>query len=514
MATAFFKHYLCKQMDFIAKLLFLLICSGVMGQSYSERQNLIDEINRTKYIDSGKAIKIAEYLHKNSGSDKEKAESLLLLSEIFFLKGNYDLSVENSFEAKRYAELSDSKLVLAKALLQISSNCRNLGIYDKAEEYLEEFSKLRVSEMSPQYYREKAVLNLHRENNKEALTDLEASFLFYQKKGDKPGMADIYNEIAQIYLAGSSIDSADHYFEKTLKLLEDKGQSIYSKYATLGLASILARKEKFESSVKSLSPIIKEIENSEDIVLKEKLYDLLSESYYQLNDLENYKSYIEKLENLNELVSNSENKAKIILAEKIDKEYENKIRFKEKRYRQIIVISLFAIVVIVLTGYLINKAMTKELKSNKIIIQQIGKKKIEVINENNESKSNPISQKTEQILLEKLKQFEKSNQFTNPEISLNSLAKQLDTNRKYLSEIINKHKNKNFNAYINELRVNYIIEKLKTNPSYLNYKISYLAEECGFSSHSLFAAVFKSVAGISPTIFINFLTKELKKDQG
>ena len=96
-------------------------------------------------------------------------------------------------------------------------------------------------------------------------------------------------------------------------------------------------------------------------------------------------------------------------------------------------------------------------------------------------------------------------------MSLGMLAAQLNTNTKYLSEIINRQKNKNFNSYINELRINYITDKLRSNPNYLHYKVRYLAEECGFSSHSTFTTVFKSVVGVSPTIFLDFVREELKK---
>jgi YesN/AraC family two-component response regulator len=94
-------------------------------------------------------------------------------------------------------------------------------------------------------------------------------------------------------------------------------------------------------------------------------------------------------------------------------------------------------------------------------------------------------------------------------MSLATLAAQLDTNTKYLSETINKHYHDNFNTYINRLRINYIIEKLKNEPEYLNYKISYLAEESGFSSHSSFATIFKTITGIAPTVFIELIGKEI-----
>ena len=44
----------------------------------------------------------------------------------------------------------------------------------------------------------------------------------------------------------------------------------------------------------------------------------------------------------------------------------------------------------------------------------------------------------------------------------------------------------------------------------INYKISYLAEECGFSSHSSFATVFKSIVGMSPVTLIKLIKEERK----
>jgi AraC-like DNA-binding protein len=124
------------------------------------------------------------------------------------------------------------------------------------------------------------------------------------------------------------------------------------------------------------------------------------------------------------------------------------------------------------------------------------------------NKKNTIPAETEQHILNKLKKFETTKKFTNKDISLAVLAGQFDTNTKYLSEIINRHYHINFNTYINTLRINFIVEKLKNEPNFCNYKISYLAEICGFSSHSSFATVFKSIIGISPIKFIDLLKNE------
>lgn len=97
-------------------------------------------------------------------------------------------------------------------------------------------------------------------------------------------------------------------------------------------------------------------------------------------------------------------------------------------------------------------------------------------------------------------------------MSLPLLASQLNTNTKYLSKILSDYKQKNFNFYVNELRINYIINKLKTDPQYLNFKVSYLAEECGFASHNSFTFAFKKHIGMSPITFIDFIKEDKKNN--
>jgi YesN/AraC family two-component response regulator len=127
----------------------------------------------------------------------------------------------------------------------------------------------------------------------------------------------------------------------------------------------------------------------------------------------------------------------------------------------------------------------------------------EVNNQENPSKKQSISIELEATLLQKLYRFEQGNKFINPNISLASLAGALGTNTQYLSELINKQKNKNFNTYINELRINFIIKRILEDRKLANYKIAALAEEAGFSSHSLFSKVFKQVTNMSPSEFIH-----------
>ncbi|MDH0675412.1 AraC family transcriptional regulator, partial [Empedobacter sp. GD03861] len=60
----------------------------------------------------------------------------------------------------------------------------------------------------------------------------------------------------------------------------------------------------------------------------------------------------------------------------------------------------------------------------------------------------------------------------------------------------------NYNTYINELRIDYICKKIATDPKFRKYKITYLAEVCGFSSYNTFTTIFKNTTGMSPSSFL------------
>lgn len=119
-----------------------------------------------------------------------------------------------------------------------------------------------------------------------------------------------------------------------------------------------------------------------------------------------------------------------------------------------------------------------------------------------------ISTETYNCILKKINKFEKSEKFLRKDINLTWLSNHLNTNTKYLSEVIKRHTGKNFNGYINGLRIRYIINKLTEIPVYRGYKISYLAEECGYASPQVFAIAFKKEMGMTPSHFIEQLKNE------
>ncbi len=105
-------------------------------------------------------------------------------------------------------------------------------------------------------------------------------------------------------------------------------------------------------------------------------------------------------------------------------------------------------------------------------------------------------------ILENLKVFEQERGFLNPKITLYEFAKKLQTNTKYLSKVINTYKLKSFRNYINDLRVQYSIERLKQHRDYRNYTMHAMAQEAGFSNRESFSKAFQRKTGESVSDFL------------
>lgn len=110
-------------------------------------------------------------------------------------------------------------------------------------------------------------------------------------------------------------------------------------------------------------------------------------------------------------------------------------------------------------------------------------------------------------LLKQLENFEKNKKYLEKDWTLVKLAAAFNSNTKYLSKIIFSYRGKKFVAYINDLKVDYIVELLKNDNRVRNYTNKALADEVGFSSTQRFTNAFISRTGISPSYFIEELRK-------
>jgi AraC-like DNA-binding protein len=507
-------------------LLFGVLHSTIDAQPLNKHY-LSDDIENLVNSKPDQALKIAQYLlSKTNTSNTDKSRINLLISKAYIAKGDYASALNFLYEEKNYKEfLTEEQKInidVSKIIL-----LRNLTLDRQSKKILERLENTSVSDSKLKLYLEtviaieKSKFLLIENKNQEAIELLKKQNLAVNKIANEFKDIELNYTIAlgQLYLKQRDLDRAQSQFKIAIDNLNHQNvENIYDRIeAVHGLASVYLLKKNYDEAIALSKEAMSYEERLGNLFLKIKVNQLQSEIYLATNDVANYKLINSKFFQLQSDAESQEQEAINTSFNLISDEYADGYSDDKIKYLNLIyVFSGFFFVVILICLFFWQKIETRKkrlveilnyieiTRTNLMSSFSISDKK----NEKSEPKKNVILKETEEHILNKLKRFESSKRFINKDISLAVLAGQLDSNTKYLSEIINTHYNVNFNTYINKLRVNYIIEKLKTDPNFINYKISYLAENCGFSSHSSFATVFKTITGISPVKFIELLNQE------
>lgn len=108
----------------------------------------------------------------------------------------------------------------------------------------------------------------------------------------------------------------------------------------------------------------------------------------------------------------------------------------------------------------------------------------------------------------KLISLEKNKEFLNPDFKLSYLAKKLKTNTSYLSSFFNFYLEKNFNQYLQEKRIDYLLDLLENEKIYHKYTVQAISEHIGYKSSSAFTKIFKKHTGMNFTFYIEKMIRK------
>ncbi|WP_373708800.1 helix-turn-helix domain-containing protein [Kaistella sp.] len=330
-----------------------------------------------------------------------------------------------------------------------------------------------------------------------ALISKENQYLKATLEFEKGNITEALKIADQLLLDLQSIPRAKYLFAITQQL---RGQLFFEQ-------------QKYDQAIECLQKALKLVDNINYTALKSNLYEDLAKNYLVINNDKEFKFYKDQYRETSKILEENKKEARrelILLGTEL--KTENNKSYLEKKQNQWLYLCGISIFVLSLLTYI----FIREVQRGKSLIKQIRffrsikLKQNEPVKADVKTKEVPkkqliIPKETEQQILQGLQEFEESKKYLDNNMSLATLAVELETNTKYLSEIINKYKDKNFNTYINELRIKYVIHLLSTDRSYLQYKISYIAEIGGFTSHSAFTNVFKIITGMSPQEYMQTL---------
>lgn len=97
--------------------------------------------------------------------------------------------------------------------------------------------------------------------------------------------------------------------------------------------------------------------------------------------------------------------------------------------------------------------------------------------------------------------FNESSPYLNANLSLRSLANELEIHPNQLSWVLNDSLGKNFNEFVNQYRIEHF-KSLAHDKSYAHYTIMGLALESGFNSKTVFNTYFKKSTGLTPKQYL------------
>ena len=519
--------------------------------AYRYASNFSKYPENLKYADSALAI------GKKSNNKKLLTEAYLNRGVVFMSQSLYQKALDDILIANKYSnELNDPYTVNSNKYL-IAQNKIYLGLYEDAHKELssciEYFKKNldKTADLGKNYQMfylyslmslidTNTKLRKHKENN----VLLKTAFEYIEK-----------NNLEQYNPYFISCDGVDDYFLKNYKsaikklsdairLYNDQWPHITDIFY-IGLSNWKLGKR--DVAVRYFEEIDKEYDKSKKLNPEFRpAYELLIKYNDSIGNRDKQLKYINTLMSLDK---NYEKNYKYLFS-KINKEYDthklinekNKIENSVKKQRTII--SSILLITILASLFYWNhynslqkkyKEKFEEIISQKPILEKIETlAEVELKEEKLDLKTLNITDKIKitapknsselefynkipglnpilvQNILQQLEKFEEELRFTDNQMSLRLLSEEFNTNIPYLSKIINVYKGKNFNYYINDLRIDYIIELLKNDATYLNYDIKNLASLAGFTNAVNFSDNFQRKFAIKPSSFIHMMKKNIK----
>lgn len=520
-------------------LLFCLIYGlyhAQLNPDFSTISHIDSEISRADELaktNPAKSIELYKNLYQSSkkiGYKKGILESITMLMARYYDAGNHKQVIDLSAEAEKLAHEVKDTVKLANIYRLRASSYTELGFNDES---IREFKKaLKISgnikSNDKKHYLQSLIYTGICGYSAHINAPLD-SVIHYQKKAfesataisnDKDFISKKYHLLAlssvnlgMTSVASGRIKDAEDYFHKALEISQNESYAIPRNLNITILneyAWLYYDQKKYDQAVQYAG----KAEQFEKVIslpyLRRDIYEVSFKSYVELGEKEASKKYMNLYTRLNDSLVNEEKKT-------INSPVKQIMHEQGQAYTwnlwKILMFFMVCIIVLVVSGLFFWKRNQKKLHERyDAVIKKL--KAAEPRPEENikpeisAEKSIYITDETVKTILNKLEKFEKSQKFIKKDLSLTSLANDLNTNTRYLSEIIKQYKHNSYNNYINGLRISYITNKLYENPIYREYKVSYLAEACGFSSREVFAVIFKKETGVSPSYFISNLKKD------
>ncbi|MDH7447081.1 helix-turn-helix domain-containing protein [Aquimarina sp. 2201CG14-23] len=514
-------------------LLILLLSSFYVTAQKKNIQDAIEYIEQAEvfydnedYEESLSYYNIAEEIVKEHRNDS-------LLSILYTRKGHVHLrDGKNKDALNAYSKALDVAKLTEHKVLEIKANAglivilRRMNRLDKALKIAHRSLKMIPN---TNFYNKGGHVSILVLTSEVYLDKTQYdSTLYYIEKGLDISKKLKYNEaILDLYIKKGMVYYYQKQYNKSLNFLF-KAKDILSKQeinnksfpiinTSYFTASCYYQQEFYDKAITELVNSIGRYEETDFLkppAIRSHL--LLANCYNAKKDFEKATLWHSKYNTLNESYQKDKDQTVDIIHEKeitilsakhAEESNEKKIMF------WVLLITTIALICIVFLYF-------KKQRSNKTLFNKL----IKEIDHLEASKQNSIQkmaspkeiiiddQKVNEII-KGIDRLESQEYFLKSECNLRTMAKRLKTNATYLSKTINIHKKKNFTEYINDLRIAYVLKRLKNDKKFRSFSIQSIASEVGYKSSYSLVKHFKAKTGINPSYYIKHIEKQLINEE-
>ncbi|WP_160130494.1 AraC family transcriptional regulator [Kordia antarctica] len=491
-----------------------------IGSELQKNENYIKSISYFL-----KAIKLATATKNNELLFK----SYMKLGNSYMYSWKNEKAIEAYFNALTIAKKNKS---IDQELIAYSGLIALLPLINKEDKAID-FSLYALSLLDKASFRNKEnhvrILTticdayLAQGNYTEMFVHVEKGIALAEKLNYKEGLVDLYIKKGKYFRHENKWEQAFECLFKAEKILKENNiaNAFFPKVNTnYAIALCFYDLKKYDDAIEYLLnsiAFIKEKDLEKDNVIH--TYNLLAKCY---SEKENYKEAITLLNKVIDL-KNTARRNKDIAANKFHEQDSETfllqivaLRNQEKAAKQTMNYMFWGIIIATSAFFLTLILYIKKQKTNQATFKTL-LEKISTLEENekeifpkkpkNELKNIPVDDATVKAIIGRLNKLETQEYFLNPNCSLQSIAKKTKTNVTYLSQIINNYKGKSFTDYINDLRIEYVLKRLKNDKKFRSFSIKGIATELGYKSDDSFVKHFKKKTELNPSYYIKELNK-------